>query len=113
MSIIKHPFGAIGNPALSVDAAQDLTIDKSYTVVDGVATPAATNNRTLNLTIDAGMPLGAQLFVMSKTTAAETTIFGTGMVGATMTGVAGKTICALFIYDGTNFVQAGAEQQID
>jgi hypothetical protein len=113
MTVIKHPFGEIGNPVLSVDAAQALTIDKSYTVVDGVTVEAATNNRTLNLTIDAGMPLGAQLFVMVKSNAAETTIFGTGMLGATITGTAGKTICALFIFDGTNFVQAGAEQQID
>ena len=113
MTLIKHPFGATGNPALSTAAAQALTIDKSYTVVDGVTVEANTNNRTLNLTIDAGMPLGAQLFVMSKTNAAETTIFGTGIIGATITGVAGKTICALFIFDGTNFVQAGAEQQID
>jgi hypothetical protein len=113
MAVINHPFGATGNPVLSADAAQAITVDKSYTIVDGVTVIALTNNRTLNLTIDDGMPLGAQLFVMSKTTAAETTIFGTGMVGVTITGTAGKTICALFIFDGTNFVQAGAEQQID
>ncbi|GAF93646.1 unnamed protein product, partial [marine sediment metagenome] len=60
-----------------------------------------------------GIPLGSQLFVYSKTTGTEKTIFGTGMVGVDITGVAGKTICALFIYDGTNFIQAGAQQQID
>ena len=113
MTVIKHPLGAVGNPVLTSAGAQALTIDKSYTVVDGVTVEADTTSRTLNLTIDAGVPLGAQLFVMSKTNAAETTIFGTGITGATITGVAGKTICALFIYDGTNFVQAGAEQQID
>ena len=112
MAVINHPFGATGKPALTNTGAQALTIDKSYTVVDGV-TVEAIGARTLNLTIDAGMPVGAQLFVMSKTNATEATTFGTGMVGAAMTGVAGKTICALFIYDGTNFVQAGAEQQID
>ena len=112
MAVINHPFGAIGAPALTNTGAQALTINKSYTVVDGV-TVEATGARTLNLTIDAGMPLGAQLFVRSKTNATETTVFGTGITGATMTGVAGKTICALFIYDGTTFVQAGAEQQID
>lgn len=112
MAVINHPFGATGNPVLTNTGAQALTIDKSYTVVDGVAVEA-TGARTLNLTIDAGMPLGAQLFVMSKTNATEATTFGTGMVGAAMTGVAGKTICALFVYDGTNFIQAGAEQQID
>ena len=113
MTIIRSPFGAKEVHALSAAAAQPLTIAQDYAIIDGVTVIALTNNRTLNLTIDAGVTIGAQLFVMSKTTAAETTIFGTGMVGVTITGSAAKTICALFIYDGTNFVQAGAEQQID
>lgn len=113
MTVIKHPLGATAVLALGATGAQALTIDKSYTIVDGVTVEGDTGDRTLNLTIDADMPIGAQLFVMAKTASTETTIFGTGITGATITGVAGKTINALFIYDGTNFVQAGAEQQID
>jgi hypothetical protein len=82
------------------------------TIVDGVTVPA-TGNRTLNLTVAASVSAGARLFVKSKTAATETTIFGTKMQGATITGVAGKTNVVSFFYDGTNFVEAGAFIQID
>ena len=109
---VKYPFGEAAVLALTATGAQALTIDNALTLVDGVTTQA-TGARTLNLTVDADLPVGALMLVQSKTNATETTAFGTGMTGVTTTGVAGKTINVLFVYDGSGFVQAGAEQQID
>jgi hypothetical protein len=112
MGSIKWPFGPSETIAIGATGAQAVTIKNSLTVVDGVST-VATGNRTINLTIDDEVKAGAMLFVKSKTTATETTVFGTGMSGATITGVAGKTKTTLFIYDGSTFVNAGAPVQID
>lgn len=110
--VIKWPFGAAETIALTATGAQALTVTNNMTIVNGVTT-AATGNRTLNLTIAATVTAGARMFVKSKTAATETTIFGTGMSGATITGVAGKTKTVEFIYDGNNFVMAGTAIQID
>lgn len=110
--MIKYPFGASTTEALSATGAQAITITNQMTIVDGVTTEA-TGNRTINLTIDSQVETGAILFVKSKTNGTETTIFGTGMSGATITGVAGKTKTTVFIYDGTNFVEAATPIQID
>jgi hypothetical protein len=107
---IRFPFDNAQTLALSATGAQALTIIDTVTIIDGVTVPA-TGNRTLNLTIDTEVPHGALLFVKSKTADTETTIFGTGMSGATVTGVAGKTKTKLFVYDGSKFVAAG--EQID
>jgi hypothetical protein len=82
------------------------------TIIDGVTTQA-TGNRTIVLDIDEGVTAGAIIIVKSKTAATETTIFSTGMKGATITGVAGKTFCATFIYDGTYFYECGTAVQVD
>ena len=110
--IIKFPFGPATNVALTATGAQAITVVNMLTIVDGV-TVQATGNRTLNLTIDANLEVGARMFVKSKTNGTETTIFGTGMQGATITGGAGKTKTVEFIFDGTNFVEAGTPVQID
>jgi hypothetical protein len=112
MAKIKHPFGPATVETLSATGAQALTIDNSVTIIDGVTTQA-TGNRTINLTIDPTIGVGARLIVKSKTAATETTIFGTGMQGATITGVAGKTKVTEFVYDGTNFVNTNTPVQID
>jgi hypothetical protein len=98
--------------ALTATGAQAVTVTDMFFVINGVTTEA-TGNRTINLTIDSELKPGAQLLVKSKTNGTETTIFGTGMQGATITGVAGKTKVVSFIYDGTNFVEAGTPVQID
>lgn len=110
--IVKYPFGAASEVALSATGAQAIEVVNQLTIVDGVTTQA-TGNRTLNLTIDEGVMKGAQLVVKTKTAATQTTIPGTGMSGKTITGVAGKTFTANYVYDGTNFVQVGLEAQID
>lgn len=112
---VRFPFGdAKTNVALSATGAQALTISDTFTLIDGV-TIEATGNRTLNLTFAADLIPGSRILVRSKTNATETTIFGTGITGATITGVAGTTINAEFVFisAAAGFVQAGAEQQID
>ena len=108
---IKFPFGNADAQVLSATGAQALTITDNLTILDGVTTEA-TGNRTLNLAV-AGVQTGAMIFIKSKTNATETLIFGTGMLGTTLTGVAGKTFGMIFIFDGTNFVEAGTPVQVD
>lgn len=109
---VKYPFGAADTLSLSATGAQALTIDNQMTVIDGVTT-VATGNRTINLTINSLVKTGARIFLKLKTTGTETTVFGTGMSGATITGVGGKTKTVECVYDGTNFVMAGTAIQID
>ena len=112
MSTVRWPFGAADELTLSADGAQALTIDNEVTVVDGVTTEA-TGNRTINLTISDEVGAGAMLLVKSKTNGTETTIFGTNITGPTITGVAGKTKTAMFMYDGSAFIQVGTAVQLD
>lgn len=108
----KFPFGAATTVSLSATGAQAVTVEDNMVIVDGVTTQA-TGNRTINLTIDKTILAGARLFAKLKTNGTETTAFGTNMSGATITGVAGKTICVEFVYDGSKFVEAGTPIQID
>jgi hypothetical protein len=113
MSKIRGPFGT-GNDSQSLTAtgAQAITIDKQYTVIDGVTVPA-TGNRTINLTLDANLEDNAEILILSKTDATETTIFGTLITSKTITGVAGKTNSQLFKFNGTGFYPSGTAVQID
>ncbi len=113
MSAVKWPFGPADTlQALSATGAQAITIANDLTIIDGVTT-IATGNRTINLTIPADLTPGARLIVKSKTTGTETTIFGTGCIAPTITGVAGKTKVQELVYDGTNFVATSTPIQID
>lgn len=109
---VRFPFADADVIALSATGAQAISIVNDMTIIDGVTTEG-TGNRTLNLTIDALVTIGARIFLKAKTNGTETTIFGTGMSGATITGVAGKTKCVEFVYDGSKFVEAGTPVQID
>lgn len=112
MTNIKWPFGALKTVALSATGAQAITITGQMTVIDGVTTQA-TANRTINLTIKDNVEAGALIFIKNKTNGTETTTYGTGITSAVTTGEAGKTITQLFVYDGTAFLAAGAQQKID
>jgi hypothetical protein len=106
---IKAPWGAIPTIQLTATGDQTISVENDETVIDGVIVQA-TGNRTLNITAE-GINLGAKLYIKSKTVGTQTTIFGTGITGTTITGVAGKTITRLAIYDGTGFIIIG--EQID
>ena len=110
---VHSPFGLPDTSnAMTATGAQAVTIANQGTIIDGV-TVEATGNRTLNLTINSDIVAGATLLVQSKSNATETLTFGTSITSAVITGVAGKTVNQLFIYNGTAFVAAGAKQQID
>ena len=109
---IGYNQGKVATAALTATGAQAITVADQYLFIDG-ATTQATGNRTIDLTIADGILAGARIFVKSKTNGTETTIFGTGIDSATITGVAGKTFCQEFVYDGTSYKPAGASVQID
>ncbi|RKE02312.1 hypothetical protein [Marinifilum flexuosum] len=110
--IVRYPFGEASQLSLSASGAQDLEIVNSVTVVDG-ATVEATADRTINLTIDENAKVGDRILFKVKTNATEKTIFGSGITGVTIDGVAGKTKTIEFVFDGAGFVPAGAPVQID
>jgi hypothetical protein len=110
--IIKFPFGPATVVALSATGAQAITVENMLTVVDGV-TVSATDNRTLNLMIDDNLEVGARLLIKFKTDATETLIFGTGITGVTIDGVADKTNVVEAVFDGTVFVVSATYVQID
>jgi hypothetical protein len=110
--IVKWPFGDATVTPLTASGTQAVTIQNEMTIIDGVSVQA-TAARTINLTVEDSVGVGAIMLVKSKTAATEATNFGTGMQGKALVGVAGKTKTATFIYDGTNFVEAGADVQID
>jgi len=109
---LLYPFSNATTEVLTATGSQAFTIANNMTILDGVTTEA-TGNRTIDLTIDDEVNAGAKLFVKSKTNATETTIFGTGIDSATITGVAGKTFCQEFTFDGTTFLPTGTAVQID
>lgn len=110
--IIKYPFGPATQVALSADGAQAIAIDNDLTMVDGVSVPA-TGDRTINLTIPDDIDEGARIVFRLKTAATENTIFGTGITGATIVGVAGKTKTVEAVFNGTVFEVIGTPGQID
>lgn len=110
--IIKFPFGAATTEVLTATGAQAIAVKNMLTIIDGVSTPA-TGNRTLNLTIDENLEVGARIVLRLKTTGTETTIFGTGITGTTIVGVAGKTKTVEAVFNGTGFDVIGTAGQID
>lgn len=111
--IINTPFGVADTSlALTATGTQALTITSNRTIVDGVTTQA-TGNRTLTIAASSELKAGAVVIVKSKTAATETTIFSTGCLCPTITGVAGKTKVQELVYDGTNFIGNSSPIQID
>lgn len=110
--IVRWPFGAASVEVMTEKGNNEITVVNTLTIVDGVSV-AATADRTLKVTADSELEIGARLIVKSKTTATEKLTPGTGMKGEVITGVAGKTMVAEFIYDGSAFIQSGKSIQID
>ena len=110
--IVKWPFGDATVEVLAATGVLAINIVNEMTIIDGAST-IATGNRTINLTVSPNVGIGAMIVLKAKTTAVETMTFGTKMLGAVITGVAGKTKATTFIYDGTNFINAGTPIQLD
>lgn len=111
MATINNPFGAAATLTIAATGTTAATISNNETVVSSLTT--LTGNGTLDLTISSELKAGAQLHIKVKTTGTETFTFGTGIDAPTVTGVAGKTWCQSFWYDGTVFLPSGAKIQID
>lgn len=109
---VAFPFGSLETVALSATGAQAITVGGSGLLIDGVST-VATGNRTLNLTIGSNVTPGTVIFLKTKTTGTETTVFGTGFTAPTTTGVAGKTFTCMYLYDGSVFRPVGTAVQND
>lgn len=107
---ILWPFGAPDHHTPDYAANVTVAVADRLTIVE----PAIlTGNMQIDLDIDPEVPKGALLLVKIKTTTTEQTTFGAGIEAPVLAGVAGKTKTQLFVYDGTNFVAAGASVQID
>lgn len=100
---VKFPFGAPNELTLSASGDQDLTIVDMLTIVDG-STTVSTADRTINITLDDDLEVGAKLFMKFTFTSTETVIFGDNITGTTITGVADKTITRTATYDGSVFM---------
>ena len=111
MATVNNPFGAAGTITIAATGTTSATISNNETVVTSLTT--LTGNGTLDLTLSSELRAGATLSIKVKTTGTETFTFGTGIDAPTVTGVAGKTWCQSFWYDGTVFLPAGAKIQID
>ena len=111
MATINNPFGAAGTLTIAATGTTAATITNNETVVTSLTT--LTGNATLDLTLSSELKAGAALHIKVKTTATETFTFGTGIDAPVVTGVAGKTWCQSFWYDGTIFLPSGAKIQID
>lgn len=111
MATIKAPFGAVGTASISADASDDAITISNYETY--ITTASLTSNATLDLTVGSEVPAGAKVHIKCTTNGTETFTFGTKIDGPTVTGVAGKTWCQSFVYNGTTFFPMGAKIQID
>jgi ABC-type spermidine/putrescine transport system permease subunit II len=111
MATVNNPFGAAGTLTIAATGTTAATISNNETVVTSLTT--LTGNGTLDLTLSSELRAGATLSIKVKTTGTETFTFGTGIDAPVVTGVAGKTWCQSFWYDGTIFLPCGAKIQID
>lgn len=110
--IVKWPYGMATILMLSAVGVQALAVNNNMTIVDGVSV-VATDDRTLDITADPGLEPGAVLLLKTKSVGTEELIPGIGVKGETITGVAGKTQVAQYIYDGSYFIQTSDFIQID
>jgi hypothetical protein len=110
-AVIQYPFGAADLQTLAYAATQAVTISNESTILKF---DILTGDTTLNLTIGAQIRKGAQLLlVVPATNNADDITLGTGIDGANIVGVAGKTKTQGFIYDGTSYKPTGGSTQID
>lgn len=107
----RYPWGEadVQTPAYAATIA--VTVKNSMTILNFAQ---LTGDATLNLTIDAELPVGAilQAKVPAQTDGFDLTL-GTGIDGPAIVGVTGKTKTQGFIYDGTSFKPTGTAVQID
>lgn len=111
-AIVKWPFGQATVMPLSASGAQGIAVKNMLTILDG-ASVVATADRTVNITASETLEVGARIILKTKSNATEKVLCGTGIKGEAITGVAGKTQVAEYVYDGAAFIQTGKFIQID
>lgn len=105
------PFGAADVQALAYAATQAVDVVNQVTILNFAI---LTGDTTLNLSVSPEVKAGARLTVIVPATAnADDLAFGDLIDAPALVGVAGKTKCQDFVYDGARFVGAGAFVQID
>jgi len=107
---VRAPFGATDVQSPAFNTTQAITITNDDTIFSPVS---ATDNVTLNLTIDSSVNVGATLLILWLTDGTETLTFGTAITAPVITGVAAKTHTQKFTFTGASFIATGAEIQID
>ncbi len=108
---VKYPFGKATVLTPDSAAVLNVTVDNDFVVCKPTTLAA---DATINAIIDAETSVGAMflLEVKSDGTARATTL-GTGFKAPVIAGVINKTKSQLFVFDGVQFVPAGAAVQID
>ena len=112
MPNIKSPFGSADTAVLLATGTTTIAISNNQTLIDGATVPL-TGNAVINLALDSRLMLGAEIDLKVATTGITTVTFGTGFICPLITGVAGKTFCASFYYDGSKFLPKSAPYQIN
>src|SRR5687768_7071413 len=104
MDRVLYPQGEADHLKPDYAATIDLVIVNSKTIIE----PAIlTGSATLDLEIDAEVPLASEVILKIKATGTEVLTLGAGITGPTIVGVAGKTKVQSFVFDGTNFIATG------
>lgn len=106
MGQVAYPFGSADYQTPTTAATLAISIQNLRTIV---APTQSTGAVTYNLSLDAKLPVGADLIIVHNSSDTGVVTFGTGFTANTMTGVAGKTQTRHFIYDGTSFKQTNAQ----
>lgn len=104
----KYPFGACSELTEAYGATIAVDVDNSRSVL---TIAQMTGAATLNLTVDAEMEVGSELFIKVSADGTNRTLTpGTGMTGTAQTITASKSFLLHYVYDGTAFLHNGTTQ---
>ncbi len=106
MSKIKYPLGVADSLAAAYAATIAASIDNNETVL---TIAQMTGAATLNLTVNAEMPVGSNLAIKVSTDGTNRVLtHGTGLSGLAQTLTASKSYIIVYKFDGTNFVHVAS-----
>jgi len=108
MHEVSYPTGAMNIKTPAYAATQAVTVESKKEYINLGELTGAT---TVNLTVPADQPAGAELFIKAKSDAtARTVTLGTGFVGTAQAGVISKTKLMYFVYNGTAYEHVSTNQ---
>lgn len=104
---VKFPFGEAEKTSKDYAAAVAADINNTLTQL---TIAQMTGAATLNLTVNAEMPVGARLIVRASADGTNRTLTpGTGMTGTAQTLTANKSYALSYFFDGSSFVHTGTQ----